>query len=157
MKKLFTLMASTAMVAFGGIAVAGGGGDNDREGDKAKFDSEITLNYSAGPYDPYDPYYEESTFSGKVKATPANREARKRENGRAKCEKRRTVIIKNLDKPKPERTFATTKTNRDGRYSVEADNADPGTYRAKVLKKRKVRAEIKCFGARSNPVVVAGP
>ncbi len=125
-----------ATLALGGVAVSGAG---ERLGDQAKFDSEITLNYNQGPYDPADPYYEEAVFKGKVTVTPANKEAKRRDNARIKCKKGRTVIIKNLDAPEGTDAFATTTTNRRGRYRVDASSAEPGTYRARVTKKRKIR------------------
>ena len=146
-------VVAIATLAVGGVAVADHTID-DNDKNKAKYDSEVTLNYNSGPYDPYDPYYEEAVFKGRVKATPANKAARKHDNGDEKCEKKRTVIIKNLDKPRGERVFTTTFTNREGKYRADASDAEPGTYRAKVTKKRKVRAEIKCFGANSNTVEV---
>ena len=149
------LVVAMATLALGGVALAGGPGDKgDRQ---AKFDAAITLNYNQGPYDPYDPYFEEAVFTGQVTVSPANNEAENRPEaeGAAKCLKRRTVVIRNLDLT-GEGSFATTKTDVDGSYSVGASRAsrDPGTYRARVLKKRKVRAEIKCFGAKSNEVEV---
>ncbi|MDQ3729670.1 MAG: hypothetical protein M3355_08770 [Actinomycetota bacterium] len=149
-------VVAMATLALGGVALAGGG---ERLGDKAKFDSQITLNYNQGPYDPNDPYYDEAVFKGKVTVTPANKEAKRRDNARIKCKKKRTVIIRNLDAPDGSSAFATTKTNRRGRYRVDASQAytEPGTYRARVTKKRKVRAEVKCFGARSNTVVAPTP
>ena len=150
------LVVAMATLALGGVALAGGGGaDGERQGDKAKFDSAITLNYNQGPYDPYDPYFEEAVFTGQVTVSPANNEAEDRPDAAAKCLKRRTVVIRNLDLT-GEGAFAFTKTDADGSYSVGARRAsrDPGTYRARVLKKRKVRAEIKCFGAKSNEVEV---
>ena len=157
MRKLFTIVLALAMLAFGGVALAGGGGDGEKEGDKAKFDSEVTLNYDAGPYDPYDPYYEEARFYGRVTVSPAHKEAQNNPNAKQKCLSGRTVIIKNRSLPRGEQTFATAVTDDDGRYEVSAAGAEPGTYQAIVKKKRKVRAEVKCFGAKSNTVVVSNP
>lgn len=154
MKKLIALAPAIGVLAFAGIAVGG-----EQKGDKKKFDSSVTLEYSQGPYDPYDPYYEEAVFSGKVKVQPANKEARNNRDLKKKCKKRRTVIIRNLDADRNAAAFATLKTNKRGKYTVEADGAysEPGTYRAKVKKKRKVKAEIKCFGAKSSTVEVPTP
>jgi len=154
MRKLFMLTTAMAVLALGGIAVGG-----EKKGDKKKFDSTITLEYDQGPYDPYDPYYEEAVFSGKVKVQAANKAAKKNKDLKKKCKKKRTVIIKNLDAPKGTNAFATVRTDEKGKYTVEADTAynEPGTYRAKVKKKTKVKAEVKCFGAKSNEVEVPTP
>jgi len=156
MRKLFTIVVAMAMLAFGSVALAGGGGNGEKKGDKKKWDSQITLNYDQGPYDPYDPYYEEATFNGKVTVTPANKEAKKNKDQKGKCKKGRTVVIKNKSLPQDEQTFATTKTDKKGKYSVSAAEAytEPGNYQAKVKKKRKAKAEIKCEGAKSNIVTV---
>jgi hypothetical protein len=159
MRKLFTIVVALATLALGGVATAGGGnggGGGEKEGDKAKFDSEITLNYDSGPYDPYDPYYEEARFHGKVTVSPANKEARQNRHLKKKCKKGRTVVIKNKSLPAGSEPFTTTTTNKKGKYSAPADEAysEPGTYQAKVKKKRKVKAEVKCFGAKSNTVTV---
>ena len=124
MRKLFTLATAMAVLAFGGIAVGG-----EKKGDKKKFDSTITLEYDQGPYDPYDPYYEEAVFSGKVKVQPANKEARKNKDLKKKCKKKRTVIIRNLDAASGTSAFATVKTDNKGKYSVEADT---GLQRARA-------------------------
>jgi len=160
MRKLFTIVVALATLALGGVAMAGGGGNGggggEKQGDKAKFDSEITLNYDAGPYDPYDPYYEEARFHGKVTVSPANKEARQNRHLKKKCKKNRTVVIKNKSLPQGSEPFTTTTTNKKGKYSAAADEAysEPGNYQAKVKKKRKVKAEVKCFGAKSNTVTV---
>ena len=156
-KMIIPSVAIVATLAIGGVAVAGGGSDN--KGDKAKFDTAVTLSYNQGPYDPYDPYYEEAVFSGTVTPTPANKAARKSENGLQKCTKKRTVLIKNLDLPKGLRAYGSVKTDNTGFYSVTASDeyAEDGTYRAKVTKKSKVAAEIKCFGGKSNEVEVSTP
>ena len=144
MTKLFTIAVAMATLAFGGVALAGGGGNG---GKTVKVDSEITLEYSQGPYDPYDPYYEEATFSGKVTTSGGNNKAQK------KCKKKRTVVIKNLTTSSK---FAETKTNKKGKYSVSAVDAysEPGTYRAKVQEKKKNKINLKCEAAKSNEVVV---
>ena len=156
MRKLFTFVVAMAMLVFGGVALAGGGGNGEKKGDKKKFDSEITLNYDQGPYDPYDPYYEEANFNGKVKVTPANKEAKKNKDLKKKCKKGRTVIIKNKSLPSGSEPFNTVKTNKKGKYVAPAADAysEPGVYQAKVKKKRKAKAEIKCNGAKSNLVTV---
>lgn len=159
MRKLFTIVVALATLALGGVAMAGGGngGGGEKQGDMAKFDSEITLNYEQGPYDPYDPYYEEARFHGKVTVSPANKEARQNRHLKKKCKKNRTVVIKNKSLPQGSEPYTTTTTNKKGKYSAPAADADPGTYQAKVKKKRKVNAEVKCFGAKSNTVIVPGP
>lgn len=157
MRKLFAIVVAMAMLGFGGVAMAGGGGNGgENVGDKAKFDSEITLRYDPGPSDPYDPYYEQARFYGKVTVSPANKEAENNPNAKQKCLSGRTVIIKNKSLPSGEQTFATAVTDENGRYEVEADGAysEPGEYQAKVKKKRKVKAEVKCFAAKSNFVTV---
>lgn len=142
-----------AMLAFGGIAIAGGGGKKES---KAKFDGSITLNYNQGPYEPYDPYYAEAVFSGDVDATPTNRRARKL--GNSKCEKKRTVVIRNTSDPSGS-AYAVVRTDNDGNYSADATDAidDPGTYKARVFKKVKVAQNIKCQGAQSGTVTVPSP
>ena len=153
MKKLIMLVAAMALLALGGVALAGGGGKKEK---KAKFDSEITLSYSQGPSDPYDPYYEEAVFTGQVSATATNRRARKL--GTAKCEKKRTVVIRNIDDPNSS-AYAVVRTDNDGNYSADATEAaeEPGTYRARVFKKVKVAQNIKCQGDQSNEVEVPTP
>jgi len=151
------LVAAMATLAIGGVAVAGGGGDdNNKKKKKAKFDSQITLNYNQGPYDPYDPYYEEAVFNGQVTVSPANKAAEKRPEAAVKCLKKRTVVIRNIDLEPGSGSFATTKTDVDGNYSVDADDAytEPGTYRSRVTKRHRVHAKVKCFGAKSNEVEV---
>ena len=106
MTKLFTIAVALATLAFGGVAMAGGGGGNGGKGGTAKFDSKVTLTFSQGPYDPYDPYYEESVFTGKVKAKPANKTAKK-SDFKKKCKKKRTVVIRN--------------TTTDTKYTADQD------------------------------------
>jgi len=157
MRQLFTFAVATAMLAFGGVATAGGGGGGgggEKQGDQAKFNTQITLKYKPGPYDPYDPYYEEAVFKGKVTATPANKEARKNPKLGKKCEKDRKVVIKNKSLPNDAEAYAETSTNKEGKYKVSASEAEPGEYQAKALKKRKIKAEVKCFAAKSNRVTV---
>lgn len=152
MTKLFTIAVALATLAFGGVAMAGGGGGNGGKGGTAKFDSEVTLAFSLGPYDPYDPYYEESVFTGKVKAKPANKTAKK-SDFKKKCKKKRTVVIRNTT---TDTKYTETKTNADGEYSADAADAysEPGTYRAKVVKKKKNKIDLKCEAAQSNTVTV---
>ena len=151
MKKVFIPAAAIAVLALGGVAVGAKPEEN-----KAKFDSEITLNYNQGPYDPYDPYYEEAVFTGTVTATPTNDRAE--EIGTAKCEKKRQVIIRNLDDANSS-AYAVVRTDADGNYSADATQAaqEPGTYRARVTKKVKVHANVKCKGDKSNEVEVPTP
>jgi len=151
MKKVFIPAAAVAVLAFGGVAVGAKPQEN-----KAKFDSEITLNYNQGPYDPYDPYYEEAVFTGDVDATPTNDRAESL--GTGKCEKNRQVIIRNRDDDNSS-AYAVVRTDEDGQYSADATQAtkEPGTYQARVVKKRKVALNIKCKGDKSNEVEVPDP
>lgn len=147
MKKFSVLViALIGLLAFGGVA-ANAGKNNKTQ----KVNSTISLQYDQGPYDEYDPYgpYDEAVFKGKVKAQDAGRKARR------KCQKRRTVIIKQVGGGQDGSSF-TTRTNKRGRYNVAADSAymEPGEYRARATKKRKIRAKIKCEPARSNTVTV---
>jgi hypothetical protein len=150
MTKLFTIAVALATLAFGGVALAGGGGGGGKgKGGTAKFDSTVTMKFSLGN-DPYDPYYEEAVFKGKVKAKPANKAAKK-SDFKKKCTKGRTVVIK-----RGSTKFDQTKTDEKGKYSVPAADAytEPGTYRAKVLKKKKNKIDLKCEAAKSSTVPV---
>jgi len=147
MKKLTVLViALVGMLTLGGVAANAGNGGNNRNEVK-RVNSTVTLIYNQGP-GAAGPY-EEATFSGKVRA-----ERGKGRTAKRKCMKRRTVVIKRRGAGPI--SFATVRTDKRGRYSVPADDAytEPGQYRAKALKKRKIRANIKCEPAKSNEVTV---
>lgn len=137
-------MATTLTV--GGIAMAGGKNDP-----KTKVDTAVTLAFTSDPYDPYDPYYEQSgTFAGTVTGSGGD------ETQNSKCEKRRTILIKNAADPKIVVGYDTT--NAAGQFNVHTPGnyIEAGDYFAKAQKKRKVKAKIKCRGGKSNTVSVPG-
>jgi hypothetical protein len=140
MKKLTVLVvALVATLAFGAIAATAAQ-------DKVKVKSKITLKYKAGEYgDP--PYYgyPEAVFKGKVGVKGGKNISSK---AKKKCKKKRTVVVKQVGGDK----FGKTKTNKTGRYSLDASDAESGQYVAKV--KKKVKGNIVCKKAKSKKVTV---
>ena len=126
MKKRFAIvMALVACLGVGSVSLAVG-----KPGVK-KVKTNITLNYTKKGNPPYD----QSEFSGKVKA----------KNG---CKKNRKVKIPSI---------GITKSSSDGSYSVSLNKAAPsGTYQAPAKKKKikKHGKKIVCKKAKSNTVKV---
>jgi hypothetical protein len=142
MKKLTVLVvALVATLALGAIAATAAQ-------NKVTVKSKITLKYKAGEYGE-PPYYgyPEAVFKGKVgvKGKKVSTKAKK------KCKKKRTVVVKQVGGGK----FGTTKTDKTGRYSLDASDAytQPGDYVAKAKKKKK--GKVLCKKAKSKPVSVS--
>lgn len=145
MRKLSVLVvASIATVAIGGMTAAAANKDFER------VETSISAQYNQGPYDPYDPYYEEAVIKGKVKADPASNPS---ELAARKCKRKRKVVVKSPGGSK----FAETKTDGDGKYSVSAVGAytEPGDYTVKAKKKKKQKAKINCRPAKTTVEVTA--
>jgi hypothetical protein len=142
MKKLTVLVVVlVATMVLGGIAASAAD-------DKVKVKSKVTLKYKAGQYgDP--PYYgfPNAIFKGKVGVKGGKNISSK---AKKKCKKKRTVVVKQVGGGK----FGSTKTNKTGRYSLDASDAytQPGDYVAKVKKKKK--GKFVCKKAKSKPVTV---
>jgi glutamate synthase domain-containing protein 2 len=142
MKKLTVLVvALVATLAFGAIAATAAQ-------DKVTVKSKVTLKYKAGEYGE-PPYYgyPEAVFKGKVGVKGGKNISSK---AKKKCKKKRTVVVKQVGGGK----FGTTKTDKTGRYSLDASDAytEPGDYVAKAKKKKK--GKVLCKKAKSKPVTV---
>lgn len=140
MKKLTVLViALVGTLALGGIAASAAQ-------NKIKVKSKVTLRYVPGEYGTSPPYYADALFKGKVSVKGKNASSK----AKKKCKKRRTVVVKRVGGGK----FDTTKTNKNGRYSVDATDAytEPGQFVAKA--KRKVKGKFVCKKAKSKRVTV---
>jgi hypothetical protein len=142
MKKLTVLVAAlVATLAFGAIAATAAQ-------NKVTVKSKITLKYKPGEYgDPPDFGYPEAVFKGKVGVKGGKNISSK---AKKKCKKKRTVVVKQVGGGR----FGTTKTDKTGRYSLDASGAytQPGDYVAKAKKKKK--GKVLCKKAKSKPVTV---
>jgi hypothetical protein len=126
MKKRFAIvMALVACLGVGSVSLAVG-----KPGVK-KVKTKVTLNYTKSGNPPYN----QSEFSGKVKAKKG-------------CKKKRKVSISGI---------GNTKSANDGSYSISLNDAAPsGTYQA-VAKKKKIKKngkKIVCKKGKSNTVNV---
>jgi hypothetical protein len=140
MRKLTVLViALVGTLALSGIAASA-------KQNKVKVKSKVTLRYVPGEYGSYPPYYADAVFKGKVGIKGKNVSSK----AKKKCKKRRTVVVKQVGGGK----FGTTKTNKTGRYSVDATDpyTEPGQFVAKA--KKKVKGKFVCKKAKSKPVTV---
>lgn len=148
---LIPALSLIALFAFGMTAANATHGDGKKN--KVKFDSSVTLNYSAqgepdpdNPYDPYDPYGpgSQAGFAGKVSSESD------------KCIRKRTVVVKR-ELQGPDAIVGTDTTSDIGRFVInQGHGADAGTYYAKA-KKRKIEKKHKivvCRKAVSETVTV---
>ena len=118
-------MALIACLALGSVSMAVG-----NQGVK-KVKTKVTLNYTKKGNPPYN----QSEFSGKVKA-------------KKKCKKHRKIKIPGVGK---------TRSAKNGTYSISLNSAAPsGTYQATAKKKkiRKHHKKIVCKRGKSNTVTV---
>jgi hypothetical protein len=124
-KRFAIVMALIACLALGSVSMAVG-----NQGVK-KVKTKVTLNYTKKGNPPYN----QSEFSGKVKAKKG-------------CKKNRKVSISGIGK---------TKSANNGSYSISLSSAAPsGTYQA-VAKKKKIKKngkKIVCKKGKSNTVTV---
>jgi hypothetical protein len=127
MNRRFAIVtALIACLALGSVSMAVGA-----PGVK-KVKTKVTLDYTKSGNPPYD----QSEFSGKVKAKKG-------------CKKNRKVIIPDV---------GSTKSSSSGSYSISLNRAAPGgTYQAKAKKKKlsKNGKKIVCKKGKSNTVNVS--
>ena len=126
MKRRFgVVLALVACLALGSVSMSIGAPDK-------KVKTKVTLDYTERGNPPYD----ESAFSGKVKAKKG-------------CKKNRKIKIPGV---------GDTKSNSSGAYSISLNKgADPGTYQA-TAKKKKIKKngkKIVCKKGKSNKVTVS--
>jgi hypothetical protein len=130
MRKLSSLLvaALVATVAFGVLAATAA--------EKTKVKTKVTIKYNAGTG---APYYENASFSGKVKAKKG-------------CKKNRKVKVKE----EGGQTVGKDRSNNNGRYEVAAGSFNEGDFFAKVKKKKleKKGKTIVCKKARSKTISV---
>jgi hypothetical protein len=144
MKKLTVLViALVTTVAFGGIAATA-------KPNKIKVKSKITLRYDQGQYTGSPDYYGNAEFKGKVSVKVKNLSGKQKKKAKKKCKRKRTVVVKQVGGGK----FGNTKTDKTGRYSLNAGGAynQPGDYVAVAKKKKK--GQFVCKKAKSKPVTV---
>jgi hypothetical protein len=130
MRKLSSLLvaALVATLAFGLLAA--------NAAEKTKVKTKVTIKYNAGSG---APYYENASFSGKVKAKKG-------------CKKKRKVTVKEEGGA----TVGTDKSNNNGRYEVAAGSFNQGDFFAKVKKKKieKKNKTIVCKKAKSKTITI---
>jgi hypothetical protein len=130
MRKLALLLvaALVATVAFGLVAATAA--------EKTKVKTKVTIKYDSGSG---APYYENASFSGKVKAKKG-------------CKKNRKVKVKQVGGT----TVGTDKTNNNGRYEVSAGSFNEGSFFAKAKKKKihKNNKTIVCKKGKSKTITI---
>jgi hypothetical protein len=130
MRKLALLLAAAlvATVAFGLVAATAA--------EKTKVKTKVTIKYDSGSG---APYYENASFSGKVKAKKG-------------CKKNRQVKVKQVGGA----TVGTDKSNKNGKYEVSAGSFNEGSFFAKAKKKviEKNNKTIVCKKGKSKTITI---